>query len=179
VLVGVVLSGLVYFFASASDVRLVEFVIDADGAVHERPAPDELPSDTVTLLNIYGTVFFAGASKIEGLLPSARNATRPAVVLRLREHSQLSSTFLGVLERYEAQLHAQRGKLILAGVSPRMQEQLDRTETISEHLGEEDVFPVTDVLGASTRAALVAAQHWLAGSATPQRAGANQETRKT
>jgi hypothetical protein len=71
-----------------------------------------------------------------------------------------------VLERYEAQLQAQGGKLILAGVSPHMLEQLDRTETISELLGEEDVFPVTDILGASTRAALATAQRWLEETAT-------------
>jgi SulP family sulfate permease len=175
VLAGVVLSGLVYFFASASDIRLVEFVVNPDGTIRERPAPAELPSRTVTLLNIYGSVFFAGASKVEGMLPSARKAELPVVVIRLREHSQLSSTFLIVLERYEAQLQAQGGKLILAGVSPHMLEQLDRTETISELLGEEDVFPVTDILGASTRAALATAQRWLEETATLPQAQTDED----
>jgi hypothetical protein len=80
----------------------------------------------------------------------------------MRQHIQLSSTFLTVLERYEAQLRAVGGKLILAGVGARMKEQLDATETTSEILGPEDIYVVTDILGASTRDALAAARRWLA-----------------
>jgi hypothetical protein len=36
-----------------------------------------------------------------------------------------------------------------------------RTATTSEILGEENVFVSTTTLGASTRAAYTAAQHWL------------------
>jgi SulP family sulfate permease len=161
VFTGVVLSGLLYFFSAAADVRLVEFVPNPDRTLREQPVPAELPGHGVTLLNIYGSVFFAGASRVEEMLPSVQNADRPVVILRLREHSQISSTFLNVLERYELQLRARGGKLILAGVGERVKEQLDRTETISEFLGEEDVFPVTDTLGASTMDALDAAHRWL------------------
>jgi len=161
VFVGVVLSALVYLFASAADVRLVEFVPQPDGTLREQPAPAALPSHAVTLLNVYGSLFYAGAVKVEEHLPAAENAERPVVILRLREHTQLSSTFLTVLERYEAQLRAVGGKLILAGVGVRMKAQLDATETTSETLGPEDVFVITDTLGASTRDALAAARRWL------------------
>lgn len=165
VFVGVVLSATIYLFSSAADVRLVEFVPQPDGTLREQPAPAELPSHTVTVLNVYGSLFYAGAVKVEENLPAVEDAERPVVILRLREHNQLSSTFLNVLERYEAQLRAAGGKLMLAGVGARMKEQLDATETTSEVLGDEDVFVITDTLGASTRAALAAAERWLEGDA--------------
>ena len=75
------------------------------------------------------------------------------VILRLREHTQISSTFIKVLERYEAQLHAGGGKLILAGIGEHVKEQLDRTQTTDELLGVEDIFLATPVMGKSSLAA--------------------------
>jgi SulP family sulfate permease len=65
-----------------------------------------------------------------------------------------------VLERYSQQVKAAGGRLMVAGVSPKVKGQLDRTETTSDLLGPENVFVATANLGASTRAALDAAQRW-------------------
>jgi SulP family sulfate permease len=67
-----------------------------------------------------------------------------------------------VVERYSQQLKAHGGKLMLAGVHPKVKGQLDRTGTTDEILGAENVFEsVPSTLGASTRAALAAAGQWL------------------
>jgi SulP family sulfate permease len=66
-----------------------------------------------------------------------------------------------VLEHYEQQLSACGGKLMLAGVSPRVKEQLDATETTRDVLGDEDVFLATENIGEATMSALEAAQAWL------------------
>jgi hypothetical protein len=50
---------------------------------------------------------------------------------------------------------------MVAGISKKVKGQLDRTETTSDLLGPENVFVATTNLGASTRAALAAAQRWL------------------
>jgi len=50
---------------------------------------------------------------------------------------------------------------ILAGVGPRVKEQLDMTETTQDLFGEQAVFISTDIIGDSTRAALAAAHAWL------------------
>ncbi len=50
---------------------------------------------------------------------------------------------------------------MVAGVNRKVKGQLDRTETTGEILGSENVFVATTALGASTRAALEAAQRWL------------------
>jgi SulP family sulfate permease len=161
VFVGVFLSIMVFYVTAAQDVRLVEYVPLGDGTYREQPAPAQLPSHAITLLNVYGSLFYAGAAKLEEMLPSPENAERPVVILRLREHSRLRSTFINVLERYEVQLQAKGGKLILSGVGARAKAQLERTETTSEVLGADNVFFETEIVGASTRDALAAARRWL------------------
>lgn len=49
----------------------------------------------------------------------------------------------------------------LAGVSPRVKEQLDVTENTGDVLGDEDIFLATEDLGEATRLALEGAQAWL------------------
>ena len=184
VLLGVVLSGIVYVISASSEVRLTEVVPQPGGLYREQPPPAVLPGESVTILVVYGSVFFAGADKVQNLFPSADGVKRAVVILRLREHTQISSTFIKVLERYEAQLHAGGGKLILAGIGEHVKEQLDRTKTTDQLLGAEDIFLATSVLGESTLAALNAAEAWLeeskpagetGGARTQSQAGGNPE----
>jgi SulP family sulfate permease len=161
VLAGVVLSILVYLVSSAQDVRLMEIVPNPDGTYRELPAPAELPSNAVTILHAYGSLFYAAAYKLEDLLPPARGVERPVVILRLRRSDHIASTLINVLEHYEEQLRACGGKLILAGVSPHVKEQLDVTETTRDVLGDDDVFLATENIGEATRLAFEAAQAWL------------------
>jgi SulP family sulfate permease len=139
----------------------VELVPKASGLYQEQPAPIQLKSNAITLLQVNGNLFFAAVDKLEKRLPSMGDTERPVVILRLRQHSQIASTFLDLLESYESEIRAQGGKLILAGVSPKMKKQLDDTETIEESLGEDDVYIATDIVGESTRQAMEAAQAWL------------------
>jgi SulP family sulfate permease len=90
------------------------------------------------------------------------DAQRPVAILRLRGRSQIGSTFIQVLERYAQQLRANGGKLMLAGVSEHVMEQLAKTETF-ETIPQEDIFPARDTLGRSTLDAMAAAERWLAG----------------
>jgi SulP family sulfate permease len=162
VLIGVVLSGIVYVLSSAQEVRLMQLVFRPDGVVHEQEPPKELLSDSVTVLQLYGSLFYAAADRVESLLPSPRQAKRPVVVLRLRQQDTLSSTFIQVLERYTPQVQAAGGKVMLAGVGPKMMKQLQATDTPHELVGEENVFVATDNLTEATRAAITAAEAWLA-----------------
>ena len=90
-----------------------------------------------------------------------KDAKRAVVILRLHGRTQIRSTFIIVLERYAQKLQANGGKLILSGVSEKVKEQLDKTET-TETIPEEDIFMATNKLGASTKAAIEAAEAWLA-----------------
>ncbi len=171
---GVLLSILFHFFITSSqEVRLAQFTFNADGSVTEGPVPAELPSNAVTVLQIYGNMTVAGAETVEAKLPPVNNADRPVVILRLRAQEGIGSSFISVLERYSQQIKAHGGKLMLAGVSSRVKGQLDRTETTAEILGTENVFVATTTLSASTRDAFAAAQGWLQAqpAAAPEAAG--------
>jgi SulP family sulfate permease len=163
VFLGVLLSILFYFFVSAGrEVRLTQLSPNPDGTTEESPAPAELPANAVTVLQIYGNMTVAGAETLEAKLPKVGTAARPVVILRLRAQDAIGSSFVAVLERYSQQLKTRGGKLMLAGVSSRVKGQLDRTETTDEVLGADNVFIATSTLGASTQAAMAAAQRWLA-----------------
>ena len=169
------LSALVYFFTAADDVQVVELVPTAEGLAKVQEAPAELPSRAATFLQIRGNLFYAAVDRIEALLPSARQADYPAVILSLLGQEQINSTFINLLERYDEQLKASRGKLMLAGVSQHAKEQLDRTETTDELLGEENIFEATEILGESGQAAYQAAQAWLEGL-EPEHNGDSSDT---
>ena len=164
VFVGVVLSALAFFITSAYQVRLVELV-PKEGSYREQPAPTQLPGNAITILQAYGSLFYAAIDRLEEKLPSGRNAERPVVILRMRQHDEIGSTFIELIERYEAQLKAAGGKLMLAGVNPKVMKQLKSTETSQDILGEEDVFTATKIVRQSLDAAIAAAQEWLKSQA--------------
>ena len=162
VFLGVLLSILVHFFVTSShEVRMTLLTLNADGTVTEGAAPTELPSNAVTVLEIFGDMAVAGAETLEAQLPAVKQAERPVVILRMRAQDSVGSSFIAVVERYAQQLKAHGGKLMLAGVHPKIKGQLDRTGTTDEILGAENVFEATTTVGASTREALAAAQRWL------------------
>jgi SulP family sulfate permease len=160
VMIGVVISVLQYVYSSSLDVRVVALRRMPDGSFAEQPPPDVLVSDNVTVLDIYGSVFYAGAEIIGGLLPKASGSHRPAVVLRLRGRTDVGSTFLGVMERYRREIESVGGILLLAGVGPALREQLERTGTLAA-IGAERVCDAQETLTASLGVAVTSAEEWL------------------
>ena len=138
-----------------------QLIPNPDGSVTEQPAPAELASNSVTLLQLYGNMTFAGAETLEQFLPKAGNAVRPVVILRLRAQEGIGSSFVTVLERYSNQIQGAGGKLMVAGVNRKVKGQLDRTEATGEILGAENVFVATTALGASTAQREKPRQRWL------------------
>jgi SulP family sulfate permease len=161
VLVGVVMSGMAYFFTSAEQVRLVELIPQMVGSYREQPAPARLKDKNITILQVYGSLFYASVDRLSEKLPSARDVERPVVILRMRQHEEVGSTFIELIERYETQLKEAGGKLILAGVNPGVKKQLEATKTTQDILGDEDVFMATEIIRQSLDAAIIAAQEWL------------------
>jgi SulP family sulfate permease len=98
-------------------------------------------------------------------LPAVEGASRAVVILLLRGYEDIGSTVNEVLRRYTQALQANHGKLILAGVSPALRSQLQRTGTL-DLIGQENIFLATESIGESGNAALRAATDWLAESST-------------
>ena len=127
----------------------------------EEPAPAELADNSVTVIYTRGSTYFAAARTIQELLPSAKEAKRAVVIIRMRGVDQVGTTMIAVAERYARELHANGGRLMLSGVHETVLEQLRRTET-TDDIPEEAIYMATAVIGESTRAAMAGAQEWLA-----------------
>ena len=92
--VGLVLSLMLQLNQEALDLAVVERVHRSDGAVEERPVGKRLATDSVTELDVYGSLFYAGAQTLRAKLPDPAGAQRPVVVLRLRGRTSLGATFV-------------------------------------------------------------------------------------
>jgi SulP family sulfate permease len=160
ILAGIVLSILDYVYTSSRNFQLVEIVPTEEGEYEVKNPPAQLDDKSATILYGWGSFFFASARTMEALLPQVKGSYRAVVILRLQGVSQVGSTFILVLERYAKKLEEYGGKLILSGVSEAVKTQLDRTET-TETIPETDIFLSSSRLGASTKAAIEAANRWL------------------
>jgi len=161
VLVGVALAVLLFVIQQSNQVTVKAWKWEPGELPVEYDAPDVLPSNEVTVLMAYGSVFFATASLIERELPAVTADTRNAVViLGLRGEEDLGSTFLGVLERYARQLQTRNSKLMLAGVGSLVSRQLHQTG-IAQTIGRENIYSRTDRIGEAGIEAWEAARQWL------------------
>ena len=167
VLVGVAISILLIVFQQSNTIRVVEWVVGESGWPVEHPAQKKLKPGRVTVLYTYGNLFYAAADAFEKGLPEVENARQAVVILLLRGYEDVGSTVNEVLHRYTLALQASGGKLILAGVSPALRAQLQRTGVLSL-IGKENIFPATKTIGEAGNAALRAANEWLAESSTEQ-----------
>ena len=159
--VGMVLSALLYVNESSIDISVVEMVSRADGRIEERRPPDHLPSREVTVLDVHGQVFFAGARTLERLLPTPQGSQSPVVILRLRGRSRIGATLIDVLSQYAAHLRDVDGTLYLVGLSPKVRHQLTRANKLHAS-GRVKLYPSTPVLGDSILEAREDARAWLA-----------------
>lgn len=160
VLLGVILSVATHLHRSSRDVEVV--AMSSEDGVHfdEHSAPAVLPGGEVTVLNVYGTLYFGAADTFESYLPSARGVERAVVILRLRGRRSLGTTIYNVLERYAAELARGGGRLILSGVNDALYDQLIRTD-LYRMLGESAVIRAERRPEAAMRRALIEAREWL------------------
>ena len=163
VAVGVGLAFLLYIASSASDVKVRALVPRDDGRFSEVTPPERLPSNTVTVLDVYGSLFFAGARTLAESLPSPEGTSCPVVVLRVRGRTRVGATLIDALDEYADRLADVGGRLYLSGVDADLDRQLRRAGKLD--LDRTVVLvPADEILGASTEQAVATARAWL-GSA--------------
>ncbi len=165
VAVGVLLSIVLYLSSSASDASVRQLVPLGGGRFSESEPPARLPSNTVTILDVYGSLFFAGARMLAETLPSPHDATRPVVILRLRGRTRVGATLIEVLDQYADDLADVGGRLYLSGVDARTGRQLLRTRKLDLN---ENVYLIgaREILGESTEEAWESANEWLGSART-------------
>jgi SulP family sulfate permease len=161
VLFGVALSILLNTIRQSNKVVVTQWVLQPEGFPLEQSPPKRLPSHQLTLLHVYGSLFFAAAKNMEEMLPAVGDANCAVVAINLRGKSEIGSTFVTVLQRYSQALQARQGKLMLVGVDPLVRDQLAKTGVL-RLIGEENVFVATPQLGEALNHAVAAANAWLA-----------------
>lgn len=158
--VGALVTVAYFLLSSAADVSVLMLEREADGSICETPPPATLGDRTVTVLDVHGSLFFAGARTLSEKLPDPKGAVDPVVILRLRGYSPAGATFISVLDRYAERLTDVGGTLYLSGVGDELAGQLARSGTLDlEH--EVHIIGAKPAIGASTKAAAHEALGWL------------------
>ena len=161
VLVGVALSLTLYVIRQSNHVTLKQRT-STDGHVIEADPPARLPANDVVVLQPYGSLFFAAAPIFEAVLPEVTPSSRNTVViLRLRERSDVGSTFIDVLRRYAASLASVGSKLVIVSLNEPLAEQF-RVTGFTEFIGPENLYHGTERVGAALEQAHRDARVWIA-----------------
>jgi len=160
VLLGVAISILLLVIQQANRIKLVELVPGKNGFPIEHPAPQKLPSHKVTVLQPYGSLFYAAAKTFEENLPAADKAEEAVVIFVLRGYDDFGSTMIGVIDRYVRAIMQNGGIVKLAGVSEAVLSQLERTGLVAL-LGRENIYVAQMQWGAAATKAYEDGQIWL------------------
>ena len=166
VAIGVVLSIIFYFVTAASDIS-VTLQKKENGKIVEKELPEFLESNTLTVLAVEGSLFFAGAQTLKEKLPRVGDAANPVVLIRLRNQSQMGATLMDILDDYAEQLTAAGGKLYLSGLDSDQLKYL-RSSGKLEEKEEAEFFEETSVIGESTEIAVSHANEWLQDRQNPR-----------
>lgn len=157
--VGILLSILFYFISSASDIE-VKQLIPINNSYQVAEVPTTLSSNKVLLLNVEGSLFFAGAQTFKELLPDIGQTKNPVVIIRMRNQNQMGATLIEILDNYAEDLLAVGGKLYLTGLDNNQMKYLKASGKLLPD-DEAIFFPETNIIGESTKKALDHANVWV------------------
>ena len=164
--IGVALSLILQLNREALDLSIVEVRPLPDGRLEEHPAPLHLPSRAVTTLDVYGSLFYAGAKTLAAKLPDPAGSEAAVVVLRLRGRTTLGATASTVLKGYAERLAETGGRLYLTGLDPAVSERFRQAGQIQAS-GPLRMFEATPIIGESTARAREDAETWLVETHPP------------
>ena len=156
---GVAVSLLLYVWSSAQGLQVRQLVQATEGGFREEALPSTLPAGRPLVVSVAGNLYFAAVPLLEEQLPQpGQDCQRPVVVLRLRGNLYLGSTGICFLRDYARKLEEAGGRLLLAGLSQDVHNQLERSGELARL---KPVFPAEAVVFAATRRALAWAEAWL------------------
>lgn len=112
------------------------------------------------MLDVYGSLHFAGSRTLQAHRPDLSAADRPVVVLRLRGRAALGATFFVVGSDYASLLARRGGRLYISGANTELIEQMQRNRKVPVG-GPVAVYEDGAVIGSSTLAAAADATTWL------------------
>jgi len=161
VLIGVGVSVVLHVVQLSNKVVVKQRVTSAAGDVIEIEPVAVLPAREVVVLQPYGSLFFASAPLFEAALPRVEAGSRRSVViLRLRGHTDLGTTFVDVLARYAAQLDGVGSRLAIVSVDDMVVRQLAAGGVI-DVIGPDNVIVGDERVGAALARAVAEGEQWI------------------
>ncbi|MGW6289021.1 SulP family inorganic anion transporter [Streptomyces sp. NPDC055107] len=168
IVLGAVLSLLLYCAQSARQAKLVALVRRDSGRWETAEPPKALAPGTVTVLDYAGSSFFAELPRIETRLPAMDEARGAVLILVVRTLPDVpSSAMLGLLDRYANALADRGGRLVLCGVHPSLGRLLERSG-VAARLGDGGIVPAAPDLFGPLDAALDDARRWASAHSPEQ-----------
>lgn len=153
VLFGVGLGMVLFVVQQSNRVRVRELRLAEDGAMREVDPVAVIAPGSITVLQPYGSLFFASAPTLERQLPAVSPQSEDAVViLRLRGVDQIGLTTIDVLRRYAGALH-DAGSMLKLVVSDREVLAQIRSSGLAGAIGPGNLYEGGEWVGAALRRA--------------------------
>ncbi|MGW1438635.1 SulP family inorganic anion transporter [Streptomyces griseus] len=160
IVLGAVLSLLLYCVQASRQARLVALHTSEDGRWTTAEVPHRLPAGQVTVVEYSGVSFFAELPTVERDWPEP--APRAVLVLVLRGLPDVPSSAMIKLIEYRAdELHHAGGRLVLAGVRPALAK-IAETTGLADRLGPGGIVPADATLFTAVEKAVRDAKAWIA-----------------
>ena len=156
---GVALSLMLQLNQEAMDLAVVSLQPDERGTWSKGRRPSTSSDHQVLVLDVYGSLLYAGSRTLQARLPDPAGTEGPAVVLRLRGRTTLGATFVVVVDDYATRLERAGGRLYLSGLDPVLVARLRKAGRVPDD-GPVRLFEAQPALGRSTRDAYDAAEAW-------------------
>ena len=161
VLVGVGISVILFVAGQSSRLTTKRLVFHPDGRIEQVDPPESVSPGEVTVLQPYGTLFFATAQTLEDQLPAVVDETKHSVVvLRLRGSEDAGSTVMDVLKTYATALREHDSRFAIVTDGERFVQQLRRSGA-TKAMGPERVYQSSGFIGEATRRAHDDALVWI------------------
>ncbi|WP_217231980.1 SulP family inorganic anion transporter [Streptomyces anulatus] len=169
IVIGAVLSLLLYCAQAARRSRLVALTADDTGRWHPGDVPASLQPGEVTVLYYDGVGFFAELPRVETMLPRTDHARDAVLILVMRGVPDVpSSSMAKVLRRHAQDLHRAGGRLFLAGVEPGLARALEAAG-LDRDLGSDGIVPANGALLDPLDRAVATARAWITAAGSPSR----------
>jgi sulfate permease, SulP family len=154
---GGLLSILIYLYESGH-LEMSYLTVNDDGYIVEHELEDLYRNPPeIAIINIEGDLYFGAVSDLEAAMDKLLTAGIKVIILRIRRMRRLASTGVSALQWSIITARRQGTEILICGATPQALHTLESTG-ISALVGKENIFPGTDVLFRSTRAALKRAQ---------------------
>jgi SulP family sulfate permease len=161
VLVGVGISVNLFVIQQSSRLTTKRVLFHEDGRIQEVDPPRVVPPGEVIVLQPYGALFFATASKLIQQMPTVTPASgRSVVIVRIRGADDAGVTVLDVLTAYARSLRDVGSKLVLVSDSRRVIRQITATGA-ARAIGRDNVYRSTAFVGEAVRRAHDDAVAWI------------------